>query len=193
MAFLTPAATGEAAVLRNFITNQFAQVRSTAFGLTDEQLHARSTVSDFTTAALLDHVGAVAEQYGVGIEAAGSGAAEYNEGMTEGAAEPVEGRAADDLLAGFDRRVSAFSDLLARVEAGEIALDAHVPVPSAPWFPPHLTYWEVRWVLNHVATETARHAGHADIIRESIDGKQSYELNDLADGNEVRDWTASAE
>ena len=53
MAFLTPAATGEAAVLRNFITNQFAQVRSTAFGLTDEQLHARSTVSDFTIAALL--------------------------------------------------------------------------------------------------------------------------------------------
>ena len=67
------------------------------------------------------------------------------------------------------------------------------PVPSAPWFPPHLTYGEARWVLNHVATETARHAGHADIIRESIDGKQSYELNDLADGNEVRDWTASAE
>ena len=89
--------------------------------------------------------------------------------------------------------MSAFSDLLARVEAGEIALDAHVPVPSAPWFPPHLTYWEVRWVLNHVATETARHAGHADIIRESIDGKQAYELNDLADGIEVREWTASPE
>lgn len=65
-------------MLRNFITNQFAQVRSTAFELTDEQLHARSTVSDFLIAALLDHVGAVAEQYGVGIEAAGSGAAEYS-------------------------------------------------------------------------------------------------------------------
>lgn len=97
------------------------------------------------------------------------------------------------MLADFDRRVEGFTDLLARIEVGEIALDGHVPVPPAPWFPPGLTYWEVRWVPNHVATETARHAGQADIIRESIDGKQSYELNDLADGVEVREWTASPE
>lgn len=80
-----------------------------------------------------------------------------------------------------------------RIEVGEITLDGHVPVPPAPRFPPGLTYWEVRWVPNHVATETARHAGQADIIRESIDGKQAYELNDLADGIEVREWTASPE
>jgi hypothetical protein len=97
------------------------------------------------------------------------------------------------LLADFDRRVEGFTDLLARIEVGEITLDGHVPVPPAPWFPTGLTYWEVRWVPNHVATETARHAGHADIIRESIDGKQAYELNDLADGIEVREWTASPE
>ena len=28
----------------------------------------------------------------------------------------------------------------------------------------------VRWVLLHMIEETARHAGHADIIREAIDG-----------------------
>ena len=28
----------------------------------------------------------------------------------------------------------------------------------------------LRWVLAHMASETARHAGHADILREQIDG-----------------------
>lgn len=28
----------------------------------------------------------------------------------------------------------------------------------------------VRWVLLHLIEETARHAGHADIIREALDG-----------------------
>lgn len=28
----------------------------------------------------------------------------------------------------------------------------------------------MRWVLVHMVAETARHAGHADILREQIDG-----------------------
>jgi len=28
----------------------------------------------------------------------------------------------------------------------------------------------LRWVLLHLIEETARHAGHADIIRETLDG-----------------------
>jgi hypothetical protein len=31
--------------------------------------------------------------------------------------------------------------------------------------------YNVRWVVVHMIEETARHAGHADIIREMIDGK----------------------
>jgi hypothetical protein len=34
----------------------------------------------------------------------------------------------------------------------------------------------VRWVLLHIIEEFTRHAGHADIIRESIDGATMYEL-----------------
>ena len=36
--------------------------------------------------------------------------------------------------------------------------------------------WSVRWVILHVINELARHAGHADIIRETIDGATMYEL-----------------
>ena len=31
--------------------------------------------------------------------------------------------------------------------------------------------FSLRWILVHMIEETARHAGHADLIRESIDGK----------------------
>jgi hypothetical protein len=31
-------------------------------------------------------------------------------------------------------------------------------------------HFDLRWVLLHLIEETARHAGHADLIREAIDG-----------------------
>jgi Protein of unknown function (DUF664) len=45
-------------------------------------------------------------------------------------------------------------------------------VPPAPWFEPGAR-WSARRVLLHVIAETAQHAGHADIIRESLDGAKS--------------------
>ncbi|MFE6956401.1 DUF664 domain-containing protein [Streptomyces sp. NPDC057696] len=38
----------------------------------------------------------------------------------------------------------------------------------------------MRWLLLHLIREAARHAGHADIIRESLDGKTAYELVEMA-------------
>lgn len=190
MAFLTPNATGEAPVLASFLRNQLAQVRSTTHGLSDADWHRRSTVSAFTLADLIDHVGLVAQQYGVGIEATVGGPDDYSRGITEGEPDPVDGLTGEQLLAAFDERVAGVSAQLDRIVAGEIPLDGKVPVPAAPWFPADLTHWEVRWVLVHLCTEIARHAGHADIIREAIDGKQAYELNDLADGIEPVDWQA---
>jgi uncharacterized damage-inducible protein DinB len=34
--------------------------------------------------------------------------------------------------------------------------------------------WSLRWVILHMIEETARHAGHMDIIRETIDGTTGY-------------------
>ncbi|GLW67611.1 hypothetical protein Arub01_58540 [Actinomadura rubrobrunea] len=51
-------------------------------------------------------------------------------------------------------------------------LDAAHPLPKAPWFEPG-AQWSARRVLMHVIAETAQHAGHADIIRESLDGAKS--------------------
>ncbi len=32
----------------------------------------------------------------------------------------------------------------------------------------------LRWVLTHMIEETARHAGHADLLREELDGATGY-------------------
>ena len=52
-------------------------------------------------------------------------------------------------------------------------------MPDQPWFEGR-TSWSMRWYALHLVEENARHAGHADILRESIDGKGTYELNALA-------------
>ncbi len=51
-------------------------------------------------------------------------------------------------------------------------LDVSHPLPKAPWFAPG-ERWSARRVLLHIMAETAQHAGHADIIRESLDGAKS--------------------
>jgi hypothetical protein len=51
-------------------------------------------------------------------------------------------------------------------------LDAEHALPEAPWFQPGAC-WSVRRVFLHSIAETAQHAGHADILRESIDGQKT--------------------
>jgi hypothetical protein len=72
------------------------------------------------------------------------------------------------LLADYDR----CAEQTAEVVAGLPDLDASQPLPEAPWFEPGAR-WSARRVLLHVIAEVAQHAGHADIIRESLDGAKS--------------------
>jgi uncharacterized damage-inducible protein DinB len=67
--------------------------------------------------------------------------------------------------------------------AGVEDLGRPVSVPRGqPSFSADVEAWSVRWVLLHLIEEVARHAGHADIIRESIDGAQGMELLAAAEG-----------
>src|SRR5205823_6217603 len=75
------------------------------------------------------------------------------------------------------------------IVAGVADLGQPVPVPrGVPWFPADVEAWSVRWVLLHLIQETARHAGHADIIRESLDGASALRLMAAAENWADTSW-----
>lgn len=180
MSFLTPQATGELPVATTYVLQQLAQLRSSAYGLSDEQIHATPSASDLSIAALLRHAAQVAVTWS-GAAASAPECPEPDPDFPDEMFDQILQRtdSAADLLAYFDDGVARTRSNLESITD----LDALVPVPQAPWYPPDLTHWQVRWVLAHVVAELARHIGHADVIRETIDGKTSYELNARADGH----------
>lgn len=94
----------------------------------------------------------------------------------------------DETLAELlDRFETQNAETLRLVETTDF--DAAVPVlRDAPWFPPDVEAWSVRWVLFHLIKELARHAGRGDIIRESIDGATLYQLLGGLEGWPETDW-----
>ena len=77
-----------------------------------------------------------------------------------------------ETLAGLVERFRARSPPRPTSWSRTLDLDAAHPLPQAPWFEPGAS-WTVRRVLLHMIAETSQHAGHADILREAIDGAKT--------------------
>ncbi|MFC5945163.1 DinB family protein [Micromonospora harpali] len=157
--------TGERADLLQALRQQRAFLRRTVDGLTDEQAALRSTVSELCLGGLIKHVALIEQTW---LRFAVHGA----ETMQAGQDDWADGfRMGDDSLATlldrYARVASATDELVATLD-----LDAAHPLPAAPWFEPGAS-WSVRRVLLHVIAETSQHAGHADILREAIDGAKT--------------------
>ena len=164
--------TGERADLLETLAAHRHFLRYTVQGLSDEQAKLRPTASELTLGGLVKHV---AHQEANWVRFILEG--------TEAMATPTD-------AAGFERWSQEFKMLPGETLAGvleeyeEIArrtdelvrtipdLDAAHPLPAAPWFPPGATR-SARRVFLHIVAETAQHAGHADILRESIDGQKT--------------------
>jgi hypothetical protein len=78
----------------------------------------------------------------------------------------AEGDTLPALLERYDSAARATEEAVAALPD----LDVSVPLPKTPWSPPEPEYWSARRILLHLIRETAQHAGHADIIRETLDG-----------------------
>jgi hypothetical protein len=183
MPFLTPDTTDQHDALATFASHQLQQLAATLHGLSHEQLAATPTASAMSLGALARHCLGVARDIDAAIVAApGSPAAQETDSavvQAEGTIAP-EALHADDTAEGLAAELNAMAErLAATIRVAD--LEAEIPVPEAPWFT-GAEHWDVRWRALHAVAEFARHAGHADIIRESIDGKIAYELNALADG-----------
>ena len=72
------------------------------------------------------------------------------------------------LLADYAAVAAATDELVATLPS----LDAEQPLPEAPWYEQGAK-WSARQVLLHIIAETSQHSGHADILREAIDGAKT--------------------
>jgi len=212
-----PVAT-EREAISTYLRQQHDGIRFAAYGLTDEQAHQVSSRSAISIANLVKHVthtertwmeraraGAVLpadwshRETGRSPESpkdrpmADRAAWSHGEtGRSPGSAKEygddwnADGETIDDLMAAFD---AVARDTEAAALDESLDLDQPVPVPrDAPWFPKDIDAWSVRWVYFHLIEELARHAGHADIVREHVDGATMYELMAGAEGWPETPW-----
>ena len=171
--------------LLSYLAQQRDVIRIAAYGLSDEQARATPSAGPLSVGGLIKHV-ATTERGWIDItlqrERPTRDAAEndYEANFRLGANETL-----DDILGLYDEVARETEAAI----AGIADLDQAVPVPrGVPWFPDDVDAWSVRWVLLHVITETARHAGHADIVREMVDGATAFPLMAAAEGWPATDW-----
>jgi hypothetical protein len=162
---------GERADLLESLTAHRQFLRYTVQGLTDEQARQRSTAGELTLGGLIEHV-AGQESTWVDFILSGPGAMPTpvdEAGYAEWAAEfrLLPGETLAGVLEKYEDVARRTDQLVATVD-----LDASHPLPVAPWFQPGARR-SARRVLMHILAETAQHAGHADILRESLDGQKT--------------------
>ncbi|MFJ4092239.1 DinB family protein [Kitasatospora sp. NPDC089913] len=158
---------GERADLLQTLDKHRGFLRFTVRDLTDEQAARRTTASELCLGGLIKHV-AGTEAGWMRFAVGGADAMASEPVDWEGQFRMAEGETLAGLLAGYEQVAAATDALVASLPD----LDLAHPLPAAPWFEPGAS-WSVRRVLLHLIAETAQHAGHADIIRESLDGART--------------------
>ena len=146
----------------------FAEQRAllliTVRGLTDAQAGRRTTVSELTLGGIVKHL-ATGEETWTRIMTERDG--ELPEGMLDMAQYRM---AEEDTLPALLERYASAARATEEAVAALPDLDVGVPLPKTPWSPPEPEVWSARRVLLHLIRETAQHAGHADLVRETLDG-----------------------
>ncbi|MET8830084.1 DinB family protein [Streptomyces sp. NPDC004610] len=170
------AAGDERGALLAFIEEQRGGIRRSVLGLTEEQAAARPSASELTLGGLLKHVIEV-EQGWIARAKGEPPAVARDESNWHECFTLVDGESVESQLA-YGEKVAAETEAYIRSVP---SLDDTFALPDQPWFPPEGRV-SVRWVCLHLIREIGRHAGHADIIRESLDGRTAFELVALERG-----------
>jgi hypothetical protein len=179
-----PALTDERALLLAYVAQQREGLKNAAFGLTDEQARMTPTAGELSIGGLVKHVTEMERSWLDTVLQRERGAREDQEDSYEAGFRLGPDETLADALADFDA-----AGRETEVAVAGLDVDHPVPVPQGvPWFPDDVEAWSLRWVLLHLVEEIARHAGHADIVRESIDGATMYELMAAAEGWPATDW-----
>ncbi len=190
MPALAPPVTDERHALREFVAYHQGSYRAVAYGLSEQQARATPTASALSIGGLIKHATGMQRTWMARVAAAPA-APPADPRPREQIAREFQDQFVlhphESLAEALEALTAQNAETLRLLESTD--LDAAVPVPrSAPWFPTDVPAWTVRWVFHHVINELARHAGHADIIRESIDGATMYELVAAAEGWQPTTW-----
>ncbi|MEU8972666.1 DinB family protein [Streptomyces monashensis] len=160
----------ERGALLAFIEEQRGGVRRALLGLTEEQARLRPSAGELSLGGLLKHVAEVEQTWIARAKheqpAVHRDQSNWHECFRLTDDETVAGQLA------YWEQVAAETEKFIRSAP---SLDDSFPLPPDPWFPPEGRV-SLRWVCLHLIRETARHAGHADIIRETLDGRTAFEL-----------------
>jgi hypothetical protein len=149
---------------RNFL-------RRTVEGLDDEAAARRTTVSELCPGGLIKHVTQVEANWVRFILDGPSAMAGFDDAARAAHADSFrmhEGETLAGLLAQYEEVAAHTDELVATIAS----LDLSHPLPEAPWFPRNARR-SARRVFLHIVAETAQHAGHADILRETLDGQKT--------------------
>jgi hypothetical protein len=172
--------TDERSGLFTFLEHQRQLVRVMAFGLTDEQARSAPSASSLSVGGVIKHLAMTERSWTarvVGTPWEGD-VKKYASGFVMGPDETL-GELLDDYAAAGRETDAAL---------GTLELDHPVPVSDQPWFPKEWKSWSVRWVLLHLIEETARHCGHIDIVRETVDGGTWFAVMAAANGDPPSPW-----
>lgn len=168
--------------LMAYLAQQRLVLRTAAYGLTDEQARQAPTVSSLSVGGLIKHVSAVERTW---MDIVLQRPSEGGEQAYEDGFRLQPGETLQQTLDEYEDTARQTVDII----GGIADLDQPVPVPKGvPWFPQDVDAWSVRWVLLHLIQETARHAGHADIVRESVDGATAFPLLAAVEGWPKTPW-----
>ncbi|MCU1452580.1 MAG: hypothetical protein JWN46_726 [Acidimicrobiales bacterium] len=157
----------EPTMLGQYLDYHRATLAAKADGLTRDQLNQTTGASSLTLGSLLKHLALVEDTWFTNRFA----------GLDEPepwASAPFDDDRDWDLHSAVDDEPAAllavYADACDRsraVVAASGALDQRSVVPSRHTGEPYT----LRWILVHMIEETARHNGHADLLREAIDGE----------------------
>ncbi|GII82243.1 mini-circle protein [Sphaerisporangium siamense] len=142
---------GEAEVLRGFLDYLRTSVAAKVEGAPEPQVRTAAVPSGTNLLGLLNHLTFVERALFLGEEVTDWQATFH--------AAPADG--VTDVVARYRETVERANGVLDR------CADLGAPVPRPR---PDRPAPSIRWALTHMIEETGRHAGHADILRELIDG-----------------------
>ena len=142
-------------------------LRFTVRDLGDEQAAQRPTVSELCLGGIIKHVADVEAAWAAFIVQGPRAMAQSDSERAESFA-MLPGETLAGVLDHYEQ-VAARTDEIVRTLPD---LDGSQPLPEAPWFEKGAR-WSARRVLLHILAETSQHAGHADILREALDGSRT--------------------